>query len=168
MSYDDNHAVRDTLALVDGNTHQVKPFLFDPDGNLYQGHFSHDGAWVTFLANRNHSRIYVAPFSPQEIPIKNWIPITGGSTWDDKPNFSFDDKLIYFTSDRDGFRCLWAQRLTSGMHPSGSPFVVHHFHSQRRSLANLPIGMMSLAAGPGVLVFNQGEYTGNLWLHDRR
>jgi Tol biopolymer transport system component len=169
VSYDDNNAVRDTLALVDRNTRQVKPFLSDPDGNLYQGHFSHDGAWVTFLAVRNHSRIYVAPFSPpEEIPITNWIPITDGSIWDDKPNFSFDGNLIYFTSDRDGFRCIWAQRLTSDMHPSGGPFVVYHFHSQRRSLANLPIGMMSLAAGPGVLVFNQGEYTGNLWLHDQK
>jgi len=168
VSYDDNRAVRDTLALVDRNARQVTPFLFDPDGNLYQAHFSHDGAWVTFLSVRNHSQIYVAPFSAQEVPIKNWIPVTDGSTWDDKPNFSFDDKLIFFTSDRDGFRCIWAQRLTSDMHPSGSPFAVYHFHSQRRSLANLPIGQMSLAAGPGILVFNQGEYTGNLWLHERR
>jgi len=166
VSYDDNNPVRDTLALVDRNTRQVRPFLSDPDSNLYQAHFSHDGAWVTFLANRNHSRIYVAPFSAQEVPIKNWIPITNGSTWDDKPNFSFDDRLIYFTSDRDGFRCIWAQRLTSDMHPSDSPFEVYHFHSRRRSLANLPIGLMNLAAGPGVLVFNQGEYTGNLWLHE--
>ena len=168
VSYDDNRPVRDTLALVERNTRQVTPFLFDQDGNLYQGHFSHDGAWVTFLSVRNHTQIYVAPFGAREVPIKNWIPITDGTTWDDKPNFSFDDKLIYFTSDRDGFRCIWAQPLTKDMHLAGSPFAVYHFHSQRRSLANLPIGELSLAAGPGVLVFNQGEYTGNLWYHEGR
>ena len=168
VSYDDNLSVRDTLALVDRSTRQTKPFLFDPDGNLYQGHFSHDGAWVTFLSVRNHTRIYVAPLGSHEVPIEKWIPITDGTTWDDKPNFSFDDKLIFFTSDRDGFRCIWAQRLDNDMHPSGNPFAVYHFHSLRRSLANLPIGSMSLAAGPGILVFNQGENTGNLWMHDQK
>ena len=169
VSYDDNLPTRDTLALVERSTHQVTPFLFDPNGNLYQAHFSHGGAWVTFHSVRNqHTQIYVAPFRDQEVQIKTWIPITDGATWDDKPTFSFDDKLIFFTSDRDGFRCIWAQHLTSDMHPSGSPFAVSHFHSLRRSLANLPIGRMSLTAGPGILVFNQGEYTGNLWLHDGR
>ncbi len=168
VSFDDNRPVRDTLALVNRNTRQVTPFLFNPDGNLYQAHFSHDGAWITFISSRNHSQIYVAPFSPQEIPMKNWIPITDGTTWDDKPNFSFDDKLIFFTSDRDGSRCILAQSLTSDMHPSGNPFVVYHFHSKKRSLSNPPIGLMSLAAGPGMLVFNQGEFTGSLWLHDQK
>ena len=168
VSYDDNQPVRDTLALVDRTTRQVTPFLFDPDGNLYQAHFSHDGAWVTFLAVRNHSQIYMAPFNSQEVLMKNWIPITDGGAWDDKPNFSSDDKLIFFTSDRDGFRCIWAQRLTPDMHTSGSPFAVCHFHSRRRSLGNLSIGKMSLAAGPGILVFNQGEHTGNLWSYERK
>jgi len=167
VSYDENLPIRDTIAVVDRNTRQITPFLSDPNGNLYQGHFSHDATWVTFLCVRNqHSKIYVAPFSAHEIPIDRWLPITDGATWDDKPNFSLDDKLMFFTSDRDGFRCIWAQRLTNDMHPSGSPFAVYHFHSQRRSLANLPIGRMSLAVGSGTLVFNQGENTGNVWLYD--
>ena len=167
VSYDDNLPVRDTLALVERITRRVTPFLFDPSGNLYQGHFSHNGVWVTFVAVRHqHSQIYVAPFNSHEAPVASWIPITDGTNWDDKPSFSFDDKLVFFISDRDGFRCIWAQRLTKDMHPSGSPFAVWHFHSRRRSLANLPIGRMSLAVGPGMLVFNQGEYTGNLWLYD--
>jgi Tol biopolymer transport system component len=169
VSYDANLPMRDTLALVDRNTRQVRPFLSDPNGNLYQAHFSHDGAWVTFISVRNqHSQIYVVPFSSREVPIASWIPVTDGATWDDKPNFSFDANLIFFTSDRDGFRCIWAQRLTSDMHPSGTPFAVYHFHSRRRSLASLPIGRMNLAAGPGTLVFNLGEHTGNLWLHDQK
>jgi len=168
VSYDDNNPARDTLALVDRSTRKVTPFLFDPNGNLYQAHFSHNGAWVTFLSARNHAQIFAVPFNGKEVPIQNWIPITDGTAWDDKPTFSSDDKLIYFTSDRDGYRCIWAQRLTGDMHPSGSPFVVRHFHSQRRSLANLPIGRMSLDAGSGVLVFNQGEYTGTLWLYDQK
>jgi hypothetical protein len=65
LSYDNNLPQPDTLALLDRKTRQVTPFLFDPDGNLYQGHFSHDGAWVTFHSVRSqHSQVYVAPFSP--------------------------------------------------------------------------------------------------------
>ena len=168
VSFDDNAPVRDTLALVDHDTRQPAPFLFNPDGNLYQAHFSHDGAWVTFISVRSHSQIFVAPFSAREIPMTKWIPITDGANWDDKPSFSFDDKLIFFTSERDGFRCILAQGLTSDMHPYGSPFFVYHFHSKRRSIANPPIGLMSLAAGPGMLVFNQGEYTGSLWMRDQK
>jgi len=165
-SYDTHLPIRDAIALVGRTTRQVTPFLSDPNANLYQAHFSRDGTAVTFIAVQPpHSQIYVVPFNSHEVPRANWIPITDGSTWDDKPHFSFDDKLLYFTSDRDGFRCIWAQRLTPDMHPSGSPFAVYHFHSQRRSIAGLPIGRMSLAAGPGILVFNQGEHTGNLWLH---
>ena len=168
-SFDDNRPARDSISVFDRNTSAVIPFLSDPNSNIYQAHFSHDGRWVAFNSARNqHSRIYVAPFSEHLVPIANWIPITDGTTWDDKPGFSFDDKLIFFTSDRDGFRCIWAQRVSPDMRPSGAPFAVCHFHSRIRSIANVPIGLMELAVGPQVLIFNQGEYTGNLWLYERK
>ena len=166
-SFDDNRPARDSVNLLNRETHETTPFLSDPDSNIYQAHFSHNGQWVVFNSARNqHSRIYVVPFSRNVVPRANWIPITDGTTWDDKPSFSADDKLIFFTSDRDGFRCIWAQRLGPDMHSLGSPFAVYHFHSRIRSLANVPIGMMEFAVGPGILVFNQGEYAGNLWLYN--
>ena len=160
---------RVTIDMADRSTLRTTVFLSDPNSDLFQAHFSPDGRWVTFNANQNSdSRIYIAPFSTHPVPKENWIPITDGSAWDDKPRFYPDGKLIFFISDRDGFRCIWAQRLTSDMHPFDASFPVCHFHSARRSLSNVPIGRMDLAVGPGTLIFNQVEYSGNLWLLDRK
>ena len=47
-----------------------------------------------------------------------------------------DGDLIYMVSERDTFRCIWAQRLDSRKHPVGSPLPVKHFHG---SLSMMPI-----------------------------
>ena len=57
-----------------------------------------------------YSRIYIASFRKARVPRSEWIQVTDGRT-DDKPRFSNDGKLMFFTSDRDGFVCFWAQRL---------------------------------------------------------
>ncbi len=36
---------------------------------------------------------------------------------------------VYFTSTRDGYLCIWAQRLDPvTKHPLGPPFAYEHFH----------------------------------------
>jgi eukaryotic-like serine/threonine-protein kinase len=139
--------------------------LDDPGFGLYQAHFSNDGRWVTFNATslkEERSRVYVAPFRKGLVPRNEWIAISD-SGWDDKPHFSHDDNLLFFSSDRDGFRCIWAQRLGPGRHPSGEPFPVYHCHERRRSLKNLGL-FFAIAVGPDRIVFNQAELTGNIWL----
>src|SRR5208283_2649480 len=86
--------------------------------------------------------------------------------WDDKPRFSRDDKLILFTSDRDGFQCIWAQRIGPDMHPAGSPFAVHHSHQRRHSLGNISTELVQMDVGPRMIVFNRAELTGEIWLLD--
>jgi len=157
-----------SVSVADRVSLHTTLFLSDPSNDVFQAHFSHDGKWVAFnRVNNQHSQIYVAPFRTELVPTANWIRVTD-STWDDKPRFSWDDRLIFFISDRDGFRCIWAQRLTSDMHPTGDPFAVYHSHSFKRSIGNLPIGRFEMAVGPGILVFNQADYHGDLWLLDRK
>ena len=156
-----------SISVADRLSLHTTPFLSDPNSDVFQAHFSRDGRWVTFnRVDNQHSQVYIAPLSTQLVPTTNWIRISNG-TWDDKPRFSWDGRLIFFVSDRDGYRCIWAQRLTSEMHPEGDPFPVYHSHSFRRSIGNLPMGRLELAVGPGTLVFNQSEYRGDLWLLDR-
>ena len=65
------------------------------------------------------------------------VGITSGEHWDDKPRWSPDGKLLYFTSRRDCFHCLWAQRLRPDTkEPTGPPFYVQHFHDARLSMTN--------------------------------
>jgi hypothetical protein len=108
------------------------------------------------LSGQDRSRIYVAPFKgPAAHDPASWIPITGGDNLDDKPRWSPDGSLLYFTSERDGFRCIWAQRLSRDAKLSaGEPFAVQHFHTSRRSLMNVGLGPLEISVTGNALVFN--------------
>jgi pantothenate kinase len=57
-------------------------------------------------------------------------PIYSHETYDVVPEFSLNGQYLYFQSGRDGFRCIWAQRLDAkNKKPLGSPFAVQHFHN---------------------------------------
>lgn len=119
---------------------------------------------MTFNGTKDgRSEVYIAPFRKALVPRSEWIPISG-TQGGETPGFSHNDRLIFFTSDRDGFLCIWAQRLGPDMHPAGEPFAVYHFHQRRRSLRNLPT--IRLAVGPKMIVFSQAEITGKIWLLD--
>jgi Tol biopolymer transport system component len=151
---------------VDMNSLSKTTFLQDPEDGVWNAHFSPDGRWVTFnVTNKgnNTSHVYAVPFRKGLVPRSEWIPIAN-SGWDDKPHFSANGKLIVFSSDRDGFRCVWAQPLGPDMHPTGDAFAVYHSHERRRSLRNLDITTFDLAVGPDMVVFNQEERTGNIWV----
>jgi hypothetical protein len=135
--------------------------------SLYQPQFSPDDRFIAFLAQtgQGRSRIYVARFRNMErLEPSDWLPITGGDLSDDKPRWSPDGNLMFFTSNRDGFMCIWAQRLDGdNKSPAGAAFPVHHFHTSRRSLANVGLGPLEISVARNALVFNLGEVTGNIW-----
>jgi Tol biopolymer transport system component/predicted Ser/Thr protein kinase len=135
--------------------------------SLYQPHFSPDERWIAFVAKTgpDRSRIYIVPFSASGAHDKEpWTAVTDGENLDDKPRWSPDGNLIYFTSERDGFRCIWAQRLDPITKRSqGPPFNVYHFHTSRRSLMNVGLGPLEMSVTRNALVFNLGEVTGNIW-----
>jgi eukaryotic-like serine/threonine-protein kinase len=161
----------DGILMVDRSSKAVSPVVLpEPNEMLFGGRVSRDGRWIVFHASRSNSQlarqIYVAPFTPQ-IQRKDWIPITDGTVMDREAYWSPDGNLLYWVSDRDGFRCLWAQRLDPGnKHPVGPAFAVYHLHHARRSLAG--VGISPAAAGPSVakdkIVFALSDLTGNVWM----
>ena len=67
-----------------------------------------------------------------------------------------------FTSERDGFRCIWTQRLNRETKlPAAAPFPVQHFHTSRLSLMNVGLGPLEISVTGNALVFHLGEKTGN-------
>ena len=141
--------------------------LRHPQHNLYDARFSADGQWITFLAliAPERRRLYVVRFRG-DVPLaeSEWVAVTDGRFSDDKPRFSPDGNLVYFISNRDGFICLWAQRLEPATkQPLGSAFVVHHFHGSL-SIANVGLGWFGVAVAPDHIVFNPAELTGNIWM----
>src|SRR5262245_26225403 len=154
------------VALLEVDSGTRRDLLVHSTYNLYQPHFSSDGRWVTFLAQigPEQRRLYIIPLKGRGTPAENeWRSITSGEFSDDKPRFSPDGNLLYFTSNRDGFVCLWAQRLDPVKKPIGPAFAIHHFHSARLSMLNLALASLELSVAHDKIVFNLGELTGNIW-----
>ncbi len=164
-------AVFDRVAVLDPKTRDDR-ILLESRHDLYQASFSPDETMLTFIqmTSLQTTQILVAPVGGTgPIPQSAWIPVTDGTQWDDKPRWSPDGNIIYFTSERDRYRCLWAQRLDPHTRrPAGAPFAVAHFHSSRRSMLNVGLSPLELAVGPERIVFVQGEVTGNIWLAQLR
>jgi len=155
------------LAVVDRATLTRTLVLSAPGCNRYQAHFSPNEEYVTFnVLQHDHSRIYAARLRTDGVLQSNWIPLTDGATWDDKPRLSADGKLLFYISESDGFACIWVQRLGSDMHPEGRPEPVFHSHSLRRSLSGAGLGDLELNVSRDMLVFTQGDTLGNIWVLD--
>jgi len=160
-----NRRVVEALEIASGRISQIlKPARFSP----FQEHFSPDGRWLTFIlrTSPDQTRIFVAPFRGEAlVPEAEWIAVTDGAGADDKPRWSPDGGLLYFASERDGFRCVWAQRLDlATRQPAGAPFPAFHAHSARRSLQRVPLSLLEISVARDKLVFNMVERTGNIWL----
>jgi eukaryotic-like serine/threonine-protein kinase len=166
-----NDVRRTFIALIDVATGQETVCLEHAGGSVYRPRFSPDGRWIAFNAvpEETRSQIYVAPFRGKErIDPGEWIPITDGSHWDDKACWSPDGDLVYFTSDLDGWWCIYARRLdhrTKRPLPEG-PFEVLPMHSARLSARNIGVQNFDFAVAADKLVINLGELTGNLWIAD--
>jgi Tol biopolymer transport system component len=146
-------------------------------------HLSPDGSWLTFHTAedtrspekriRGKRQVFIAPYTGQWAPTSSWIAITDGQALDREAKWSADGNRIYFLSDRDGFRCIWARNLDpKTKHPAGSIYPVLHFHNASRSLLQIPnTGHVSICQVGGKMIFAMGELTGNLWmteLHQQR
>lgn len=144
-----------------------------PDLILSSSRFSRDGKWVAFHALRNATstaQIWIAPTGgATALPQTQWIPVTDGSQLERDPAWSPDGRFLYFVSERDGFRCIWARALNPATkQPAGDAFAVRHLHSSRFSLRHVGSRgyLTGLSVGEGALVFSMGELKGNVWLEE--
>ena len=135
---------------------------------LYSPRFSFDDRWIVFHAriHPDATRILIAPFRHDAIaPPSEWIEVTSGEFEDDKPRWAPADDRIYFLSRRDGFRCLWSQRLDPATKkPAGGPEPLMHFHDARRSMMHARFNQFDLAVARDKLLLTLAERTGNIWL----
>jgi Tol biopolymer transport system component len=144
------------------------------DHILYQGRFSPDGRWIAFhaaLDNSLNKKVFISPIHDgRGAAEKEWIPVTDGLQVDVIPAWSPDGNMLYFFSERDGFRCIWAQHLEPDTkRPAGSTIPVKHFHNPRQSVKRLDRwDLTGLSAVREKLVFAMSELTGNIWMEERK
>jgi dipeptidyl aminopeptidase/acylaminoacyl peptidase len=150
-------------------THEKINLLQHPTFDLLSPQFSPDNRWIALHVRNSEltRRLVIVPFR-KDLPPKEseWIPVTDGQGLDREPQWSPDGRMLYFLSDRDGFRCIWAQRLEpESKRALGAMFAIRHFHSARRSLN---VFVNSGMAGPSVaadkIVFGLGDRSGNIWM----
>jgi Tol biopolymer transport system component/DNA-binding winged helix-turn-helix (wHTH) protein len=118
---------KDFLSLPDTGLHHA-PFT----SGLWHAFFSWDDRWVVFKKQLNsNAEIMIAPVRNGVAGKESeWIAVTDGHHSDDKPQFSPDGNTVYFTSTRDGYLCIWAQKLSPRTkRPVGAPVAFEHFHN---------------------------------------
>jgi Tol biopolymer transport system component len=115
-------------------------------------------------------QIFLAPNTGQLVKQSDWIPVTDGTGLDREARWSADGNRIYFLSDRDGFRCIWARNLDpKSKQPRGPPYPALHLHDARLSLSHIAnTGQVGISARGENLIFSMGELTGNLWTTELR
>jgi hypothetical protein len=96
------------------------------------------------------------------IPVEEWIPVTDGSGMDRSIAWAPGGELLYFLSERDRFRCIWAQPLDAATKkPVGDAFNVAHFHQASRSMVDAGFNM---AVSRDSLFFALTNLSGNVWM----
>jgi len=97
---------------------------------------------------------------------ERWIQLTSGEYHDDKEQFSPDGNTMYFTSNRDGFTCMWALRLDpKTKRPLGAPFAIQHFHGSQRIYAGISeSNHMEVDVARDKIVTNLDEFRSDIWM----
>jgi hypothetical protein len=155
----------------------VRPLIAgtDPEERKqFGGRFSPDGRWVVFCAGARNSparQIVVVPRAPgRTLRADEWITISDRSDSDREPFWSPDRRRIYFLSEQDGFRCIWARPVDpETARPNGPAYPVAHFHHARDLLRGTTpsVGEIGLSASADSLIFTVAQSTGNIWWHTR-
>jgi Tol biopolymer transport system component len=159
------------IALADVAAGKAAIVLSDSQHNLYNPYYSSDDKWMGFLMrigdDNEHYRIYVTPVA-NFVPAgpDRWVQLTSGEYHEDKQQFSPDGNTMYFTSNRDGFTCIWAQRLDPKTKRGlGAPFPIQHFHGSQRIYSGISRSNdMEVNVSKDKIVTNLDEFHSDIWM----
>ena len=133
--------------------------------------FSPDERWLAFHDSSRGGvdirQVFVAPF-PREgnIQANQLIPITDGTDNSSIAAWSRDGRLIYYISDRDGSRCIYAQPIhPQTKRPEGPPRGIYHQHSGRLSMRPLRnASQIGLSVARDKIALAMAETTSEIWI----
>lgn len=159
---------RSRFSLLDLASKRSAVVLEDNERDVFSGSVSADGRWMVFHAKRAGSdgqQLFVAPLRMAGVRPDEWIALTNGEFEDDKPRWSADGTIVYFTSLRDGFRCLWVVPIDPlTKRPLGEPRPLHHFHQASIGMMYSSLERLDLTAARDKIIFTLVERTANLWM----
>jgi Tol biopolymer transport system component len=145
----------------------VKSLLVSHTRRTYSSRLSPDGKWIAFHVDTGGDemprRVLVAPFSAgSRILESQWIPISDTEESDFDPCWSADGGRLFFVSDRDGNRCIWARRWNARTARFEGPvFAVAHLHSMSTHIPDA-IGVR-LSASDSRIVFGAMDLSSTIY-----
>jgi hypothetical protein len=157
------------VGRIDLTTGEMKDVLAYPGKSVWHPYYSRDDKWMTFKLelDSSHHQLFITPVK-EYVPEGRWrwIPLTTGKYWDDKPQLSPDGNTLYFTSNRDGFNCIWAERLNPlTKYPVGQPFAVQHFHTIRYLTSQEhPLIWMDIQVATDKLIALINDARADIWM----
>ena len=110
-------------------------------------------------------RIYAAsmPRSSGEVT-GPWIPIPDPGVSPDHPRWSGDGRTIIYTSNSDGFLCVYGWAFSPEREQViGRPFPIAHFHNGRASIDNVIPRAFNLSVARDAIFLDLGEQNSTVW-----
>ena len=122
---------------------------------------SPDDRWIAFILGLpdGTAALYLAPVQGRLAPEETWIKLAQDRNYLGRPRWSPDGKMLYYGSKRDGFLCIWVQRIASDGKPIGEPVAAWHNHNSK----SIVPGWIELGVAPGRLYAVLVDLRGNLW-----
>ena len=131
-------------------------------GELFDAALSPSDRLVAFTVAQNdgNAGLYLVNVGDQPAAVETWTKIDEDRNFIGSPAWSSDGKILYYGSSRDGFICVWAQRMGADRKPSGEPFAAFHNHTPPDMKL---FGTCWMRAAPGRLYMMLSEFKGDLW-----
>jgi serine/threonine protein kinase/Tol biopolymer transport system component len=145
-------------------TGQRIPLAAHPEYPVHDGSLSPDGRWFVFklVVSNTVQPIFIAPVREGSPASEHeWIKISGDN-FNYKPFWSPDGSIVYYYSEQDHFRCLYARRVKpETKRPEGQAFAVRHFHDAMRCGSPVNVGY---GIAPDRLYIPMISSRSNVWL----
>jgi WD40 repeat protein len=152
------------LGVYDVESHRSTYMLPDSEYQIYEPRFSPDGRWLAFNARLGPDRTQgfaIDVLRASAVRKSDWVPLNEGRFWNEQPEWTPSGHFVYFESNRDGFLCIWAQRLDgTTKRVVGAPFAVYHSHSASLVLENFSSPALDK------MILSLEENTSNIWIAD--
>jgi len=160
---------RDQLLKLDIGTGEKTLLLEAEEGFIKSSSLSPDAAWLSFVLGRPDGRaaVLLAPVPEAQAappPESDWILLFDEDHYLDSPAWSPDGNRLYYVSERDGYCCLWTQRLDpKTKNPVGDTVGIYHVHQGRMTM-NVPPGNARVVVAEDKLVLWMAQGTGNIYM----
>ena len=137
-----------------------------PSFDLFQAQYLPNGRWIAFEGIQDSARGQSAATFLVAASGGEWTQLTDGRSWDDKPHWSPDGRLIYFLSGRRGFyNVFYVPVDTEHGKTAGPPSQVTDFRDASlvvgRTIPSVEIGLSRHK-----LFVTTSQSTGGIWVLD--